>query len=174
MNASDFDRAVLEACTWCAGRDLTQPSVLWDSATRGINELYGVTPDDVRAVSRRRAEVTREALAPGCVAGWRLLVRMSDINYDYGYLEICSSRFFSTHDVPPPDTWVCLFEAQAGRDALISVVPPKLVPLVSKCLADNPDESVQWLDAVELSLARECGVPYWALDQAKQLGWPAT
>ena len=62
-----------------------------------------------------------------------------------GESEFETSGFFDVRDCPPWDTWVWRLESSSPDDVtLISWVPEHLEAIVTKGIAVNPYECIQW------------------------------
>lgn len=80
------------------------------------------------------------------LAGGKLLLYAPDDNLCDGGSQFLSKGFFDVNNIPPWDTWICLFESY-----LVSWVPMQLLSLANEGIDVNPEQCIFW--------APESGLP---------------
>lgn len=94
-------------------------------------------------VSKRAAQLRKNCHYPSTIdiglEGGKLLLYAPDENLFDGAAEYSSRGFFDVDNIPPWDTWICLFE-----EYVLSWVPPQLLDLANAGIEVNPEQCILW------------------------------
>lgn len=112
--------------------------------------------------SLRAAYLHRTPLvvAPGPLAGGRLLVYFPDSDLADGAAEAVSQGFFDLHNVPAWDTWIALADDGPSanlslRQYVVAWVPAQLVACVTAGIEVNPEQCIVWLEHADVRAREE-------------------
>jgi hypothetical protein len=149
MNELDLDsirRSQQEAAIWC---DTVAPE--HDLRTAALRPAIGDWPTSeelaraVHTLIEQRRDLLSTFAARETTNG-RLLVCHLNESISSGESEAETSGFFDIDDRPPWDTWLWSLPSDNSDEAtLLSWVPQRLEPIVSRGIAVNPYECVYWL-----------------------------
>ena len=143
---------VAEAAAWCLPRLSDDLRHCWRSEDLRPKYLEPSRADLVGNVVRRRRSYVQAPLLPVDPPG-RLLAYFPDAELSDGAAEFESHGFFDVFNEPPWDCWVGWFEASSARDEsyrafLLAWIPDRLVTMATRAIHVNPEECIQWLDAM--------------------------
>jgi ribosomal-protein-alanine N-acetyltransferase len=159
FKANPFLERLNEAVAWCCSRPRPwTPLTCFRSMEIAPEWLSGRRGDVVRSTTHRRSMRLRELGIHATVPyHGRLLAYFPEWNLSHGLEEEASEGFVTFRNEPPWDTWVdwVAHEGDGCTGFLVSWVPPDFEPVVQAGIDSCPDDSIQWLDTLEVPVARE-------------------
>lgn len=148
-----LDKITSEAADWCMPRlrieDLKQ---CWRSEELRPKHLEPNRASTVGNLVRQRRLNLRGNPSSPPVPG-RLLAYFPDAELSDGAAEVETAGFFDVYNEPPWGCWIGWVEANDIQDAsyrmfLLAWVPNQLRSEVSRGVDVNPEQCIQWMDAL--------------------------